>query len=116
MLEKLFKLKENKTNVRTELIAGLTTFMTMAYILAVNPSILGDASVLQHRGRYLNRYHLLCCSQPGLQEVEGNLSCDVCACGTVYPEVYFPLIYIEKDLLSGRSFFDKKIQEFSKTY
>ena len=35
MLEKLFKLKENKTTVRTELAAGLTTFMTMAYILAV---------------------------------------------------------------------------------
>ncbi|OUP50648.1 NCS2 family permease [Lachnoclostridium sp. An181] len=40
MLEKLFKLKENKTDVRTEIIAGITTFMTMAYILAVNPSIL----------------------------------------------------------------------------
>lgn len=40
MLEKLFKLKENKTNVKTEIIAGVTTFMTMAYILAVNPSIL----------------------------------------------------------------------------
>ena len=45
MLEKLFKLKENKTNVKTEIIAGLTTFMTMAYILAVNPSILGDAGM-----------------------------------------------------------------------
>ncbi len=40
MLEKLFKLKENKTNVRTEVMAGITTFMTMAYILAVNPNIL----------------------------------------------------------------------------
>ena len=40
MLEKLFKLQENKTNVKTEIIAGVTTFMTMAYILAVNPSIL----------------------------------------------------------------------------
>lgn len=38
MLERFFKLKENKTNVRTEVLAGLTTFMTMAYILAVNPS------------------------------------------------------------------------------
>ena len=33
MLERFFKLKENKTNVRTEVLAGLTTFMTMAYIL-----------------------------------------------------------------------------------
>lgn len=40
MLEKFFKLKENNTNVRTEIIAGITTFMTMAYILAVNPNIL----------------------------------------------------------------------------
>lgn len=40
MLEKLFHLSENKTNVRTEILAGLTTFMTMAYILVVNPSIL----------------------------------------------------------------------------
>lgn len=39
-LEKSFHLKENKTDVRTEVIAGVTTFMTMAYILAVNPNIL----------------------------------------------------------------------------
>ena len=40
MLEKLFKLKDNKTTVRTEIIAGLTTFMTMAYIIALNPNLL----------------------------------------------------------------------------
>lgn len=40
MLEKTFKLKENNTDVRTEVIAGLTTFMTMAYIIALNPNIL----------------------------------------------------------------------------
>ena len=45
MLEKLFRLRENKTSVRTELVAGLTTFMTMAYILAVNPNILADAGM-----------------------------------------------------------------------
>lgn len=45
MLEKFFKLKENNTTVRTEVVAGFTTFMTMAYILAVNPSILGDAGM-----------------------------------------------------------------------
>ena len=38
--ERFFHLKENHTTVKTELMAGLTTFMTMAYILAVNPSIL----------------------------------------------------------------------------
>ena len=45
MLDKIFKLKQNGTSVKTELMAGLTTFMTMAYILAVNPSILGDAGM-----------------------------------------------------------------------
>ena len=45
MLEKLFKLKENNTNVKTEVMAGITTFMTMAYILAVNPNILSAAGM-----------------------------------------------------------------------
>lgn len=45
MLEKLFKLKENNTTVKTEIAAGITTFMTMAYILAVNPSILSEAGM-----------------------------------------------------------------------
>ncbi|MGN0165610.1 MAG: NCS2 family permease [Lachnospiraceae bacterium] len=45
MLEKFFKLKENNTNVRTEVVAGITTFMTMAYILAVNPSILSASGM-----------------------------------------------------------------------
>ena len=45
MLEKLFKLKENNTNIKTEVVAGLTTFMTMAYILAVNPSILSASGM-----------------------------------------------------------------------
>ncbi|MBQ6246126.1 MAG: NCS2 family permease, partial [Kiritimatiellae bacterium] len=53
MLEKLFKLSEIKTDkpqdiktiIKTELIAGLTTFMTMAYILAVNPNILSAAGI-----------------------------------------------------------------------
>ena len=45
LTEKLFKLKENKTSVKTEIMAGITTFMTMSYILAVNPQILGDAGM-----------------------------------------------------------------------
>ena len=45
MLEKIFKLKQNNTSVKTEVIAGLTTFMTMAYILAVNPSILSASGM-----------------------------------------------------------------------
>lgn len=47
LLEKLFKLSENKTDVKTEVIAGITTFMTMAYILVINPLILGDAGMDQ---------------------------------------------------------------------
>ncbi|MBR3085332.1 MAG: NCS2 family permease [Kiritimatiellae bacterium] len=45
MFEKLFKLNDSGTSVRTELVAGLTTFMTMAYILAVNPNILSAAGI-----------------------------------------------------------------------
>jgi len=45
MLDKIFHLKENHSNVRNEIIGGLTTFMTMAYILAVNPQILSDAGM-----------------------------------------------------------------------
>ena len=45
MLEKLFKLKENNTTVKTEIIAGITTFMTMAYILAVNPDLLSASGM-----------------------------------------------------------------------
>lgn len=45
MLEKWFKLKENNTNIKTEVVAGVTTFMTMAYILAVNPSILSASGM-----------------------------------------------------------------------
>lgn len=48
MLEKLFKLNEKKSNVKTEVIAGLTTFLAMAYILGVNPMILGDAGMDGH--------------------------------------------------------------------
>ncbi|WP_373599896.1 NCS2 family permease [Paraclostridium bifermentans] len=44
-LEKAFKLNENNTNVKTEVLAGVTTFMTIAYILVVNPTILGQAGM-----------------------------------------------------------------------
>ena len=57
MLEKLFKLRENGTDAKTEVMAGITTFMTMAYILAVNPSILSatgmDSGAILHRQRWL---------------------------------------------------------------
>lgn len=45
MLEKLFQLKAHGTNVRTEILAGVTTFLTMAYILFVNPSILSETGM-----------------------------------------------------------------------
>ena len=51
MLEKIFKLKEHETDVKTEVIAGITTFLAMAYILAVNPNILG--TVMNANGVFL---------------------------------------------------------------
>ena len=47
MIEKYFKLKENNTTIKTEVIAGITTFMTMVYILIVNPAILSAAGMDQ---------------------------------------------------------------------
>lgn len=52
-LEKQFQLKENKTNLRTEAIAGITTFFTMAYILFVNPLILSGANGMPAGGVYV---------------------------------------------------------------
>ena len=51
MLEKVFKLKEHQTDVKTEITAGITTFLAMAYILAVNPNILG--TVMNRDGVFL---------------------------------------------------------------
>ena len=45
MFERVFKLSQHNTNVKTEVMAGITTFMTMAYILAVNPSTLGSTGM-----------------------------------------------------------------------
>ena len=45
IVEKFFKLNEKGSNVKTELIAGLTTFLAMAYILGVNPAVLADAGM-----------------------------------------------------------------------
>lgn len=44
-MEKFFKLSQHNTDVKTEVIAGITTFMTMAYILAVNPNVLGASGM-----------------------------------------------------------------------
>ena len=57
MLEKLFKLSENHTDVKTEILAGITTFMTMAYILAVNPSIL-SATGMDQGALFLSLIHI----------------------------------------------------------
>lgn len=44
-LNRFFKLEERKTTIRTEILAGITTFLTMSYIIFVNPSILADAGI-----------------------------------------------------------------------
>ena len=46
MLDKFFKLSEKGTTVKTEILAGVTTFLAMAYILAVNPAMLGERECL----------------------------------------------------------------------
>ena len=45
MLERLFKLKENNTNTKTEVVSGLITFFSMSYILVVNPAVLSAAGI-----------------------------------------------------------------------
>ena len=54
-LDKLFHLKENHTDVKTEIMAGITTFMTMAYILAVNPNILSASGMAPRLSLYCHR-------------------------------------------------------------
>ena len=60
MIEKFFKLKENNTSIKTEVIAGITTFMTMAYILAVNPDILGAAGMDKSAILLATAIHMQC--------------------------------------------------------
>ena len=52
-MEKFFKLKENGTTVRTEIIAGVTTFMAMAYILMVNPGMFSELGVVSYGAIYI---------------------------------------------------------------
>ena len=49
MLEKIFKLKDNKTDFQTEFVAGLTTFMAMSYIIFVNPAVLSQTGMDYNR-------------------------------------------------------------------
>lgn len=60
-MDKLFKLQAHKTNVRTEILAGLTTFMTMAYVLAVQPSAIigGEATLIDIAGVTISREGLM---------------------------------------------------------
>ena len=68
MLEKLFKLSENKTDVKTEVLAGVTTFMTMAYILAVNPRILSQQEWIQEQSLHTVTDDNIFCQEGKLQE------------------------------------------------
>ena len=75
VLSRLFKLKENNTSVRTEIVAGITTFMTMAYIIAVNPNLLSmagmprDGAGIDHRRLHddfkLHGHQLARCGRSG---------------------------------------------------
>lgn len=75
-MEKLFHLKEHGTNVKTEILAGITTFLAMAYILAVNPAILGQAH-MSHQGVFSNCN--LCRCRKHLYGINGKLPCFSCA-------------------------------------
>lgn len=57
LLERTFRLSKNHTNVKTEVLAGITTFMTMAYILAVNPSVLSSAGMDSGAVSLQRRWH-----------------------------------------------------------
>ena len=63
MLEKLFQLKENQTTLKTEFLAGFTTFMTMVYIIVVNPQVLADAGMDQGAVFY-SHCNCDCCFHP----------------------------------------------------
>ncbi len=68
-MEKIFKLKENGTSVRTEIIAGLTTFMTMAYIIALNPNILAGYGMTDGGQPLWNAVFLATCIASGIAMV-----------------------------------------------
>lgn len=68
-MEKVFKLKENGTSVRTEIIAGLTTFMTMAYIIALNPNILAGYGMTDGGQPLWNAVFLATCIASGIAMV-----------------------------------------------
>ncbi|MBA0085540.1 MAG: hypothetical protein HRJ53_11135 [Acidobacteria bacterium Pan2503] len=63
MVERIFHVKENQTTVRRELLAGLTTFMTMAYVVIVNPQILAEGGF--RRRSAVRHLHFLCGGNAG---------------------------------------------------
>lgn len=69
MMERMFKLAENKTNVRTELLAGLTTFLTMAYIIFVQPAVLTGKAMGMETGMDFNAILLTTCIISGLSTI-----------------------------------------------
>ena len=79
-MEKLFRLKENGTSVRTELLAGLTTFMTMAYIVALNPNLLTNFGA---EGKDLSRARA---ADLGSESVVQPVLCEG---NSEFPELFF---------------------------
>ena len=77
MLERIFKLKENQTDVRTEVIAGITTFLTMAYIVFVQPAILCApfANTPEH-GAYFGAVMVATCLSDAIE----NFTEVICSC------------------------------------
>jgi len=81
MLEKFFKLNEKGTTVKTEILAGVTTFLAMAYILAVNPAMLGETGMSVQGVFPCNCYFF--CSGNNYYGISGKLSsCFICRYGS----------------------------------
>lgn len=99
MLKKLFGFDPAKTTVKTEIIAGITTFLTMSYILAVNPSMFSDLSMpggavftstalaayLFHLKRYPHRNDHICDPEHDLRQLQEDHSRDVYPHSPVHP-------------------------------
>src|SRR5205809_6256740 len=66
ILDRLFKLSDNRTNVRTELLAGLTTFLTMAYIIVVQPAVLSGKMFGRETGMYFGAVTTATCLSAAL--------------------------------------------------
>ena len=89
MLEKLFKLSSHKTTVKTEILAGLTTFLAMAYILAVNPGMLGAT------GMPVQSVFLATAIASGIASIRSSLIPSACSSATAGRRLWPRSLFLE---------------------